>query len=69
MDLKNVLDHIVNRMQRAKEKDLRPEIIPSPCECSWQANPSTPLMPGATLQDGLRVIQAAITIVYGKSLH
>jgi hypothetical protein len=27
------------------------------------------LMPGASLQDALRVIQAAIIIVHGRSLH
>jgi hypothetical protein len=96
MDLKNVFDQIVNRMQRAKEKDIRPEITPSPGECTvtipekeapysiilkkyahgvtvntqLAGKPQHQLlMPGASLQDALRVIQAAIIIVYGKSLH
>ena len=34
MDLKNVFDQIVNRMERAKEKEIRPEITPSPGECT-----------------------------------
>ncbi|MGB6064053.1 MAG: hypothetical protein WBG50_04560 [Desulfomonilaceae bacterium] len=96
MDLKNVFDQIVDRMQRAKEKEIRPEITPSPGECtisipekeapysitlkkySHGVTVNTQLagkpqhqllMPGASLQDALRVIQAAIIIVYGKSLH
>ena len=96
MDLKNVFDQIVNRMERAKEKEIRPEIIPSPGECTIAIpEKEAPysitlkkyahgvtvntqladkpqhqiLMPGASLQDALRVIQAAIIIVYGKSLH
>jgi hypothetical protein len=96
MDLKNVFDQIVSRMERAKEKEIRPEITPSPGECAITI-PETEspytitlktyphgvtintelggkpqhqlLMPGATLQDALRVMQAAIIIVYGKSLH
>jgi hypothetical protein len=96
MDLKNVFDQIVNRMERAKEKEIRPEISPSPGECTVAipvkeapysiklkkypngvtintqlgGKPQHQLlMPGATLQDALRVMQAAIIIVYGKSLH
>ena len=96
MDLKNVFDQIVNRMERAKEKEIRPEITPSPGECTISipekespyiitlkkyghgvtintqlaGKPQHQLMmPGASLQDALRVIQAAIIIVYGKSLH
>jgi hypothetical protein len=96
MDLKNLFDRIVARMQRAKEKEIKPEISPSPGECTitipekegsyviilkQYPNGVTLrtqlgdelrhqlLMPGATLQDALRVMQAAIIIVYGKSLH
>ncbi len=96
MDLKNVFDQIVSRMVRAKEKEIRPEISPSPGECTISipekelpysitlkkypngvtintqlgGKPQHQLlMPGATLQDALRVMQAAIIIVYGKSLH
>jgi hypothetical protein len=96
MDLKNVFDQIVNRMERAKDKQIRPEITPSPGECTitipekespysimlkqypngvtvntqLSGKPQHQLlMPGATLQDALRVMQAAIIIVYGKSLH
>ena len=95
-DLKNLFDHIVHRIQHAKEQDVRPEIIPSPGECTitipdkeapyritlkkydhgvtvntqLSGKPQHQLlMPGASLQDALRVIQAAIIIVYGKSLH
>ena len=96
MDLKDVFDEIVKRMQRAKEKEIRPQISPSPGECTIiipekelpysillkeYAHGVTVntqladkpqhqiLMPGASLQDALRVIQAAIIIVHGKSLH
>jgi hypothetical protein len=96
MDLKNVFDQIVNRMERAKEREIRPEITPFPGECTISipekespysitlkkyahgvtvntqlaGKPQHQLMmPGASLQDALRVIQAAIIIVYGKSLH
>jgi len=96
MDLKNVFDQIVNRMQRAKEKEIMPEINPSPGECTITIpEKEAPycitlkkydhgvtvntqvagkpqhqlLMPGATLQDALRVMQADIIIVHGKSLH
>jgi hypothetical protein len=96
MDLRNLFDQIVNRMERAKEKEIRPEITPSPGECTitipekeapyiislkkydhgvtvntqLAGQPQHQLlMPGASLQDALRVIQAAIIIVYGKSLH
>jgi hypothetical protein len=96
MDLKDVFDEIVKRMQRAKEKEIRPQISPSPGECiinipekklpysimlkeyphGVTVNTQVAdkpqhqiLMPGASLQDALRVIQAAIIIVYGKSLH
>jgi hypothetical protein len=96
MDLKNLFDQIVSRMERAKEKEIRPEITPSPGECTitipekekpysitlkkydhgvtvnteLAGKPQHQLMmPGASLQDALRVIQAAIIIVYGKSLH
>ncbi len=34
MDLKDVFDQIVNRMERAKEKEIRPEITPFPGECT-----------------------------------
>jgi len=96
MDLRNLLDQIANRMERAKEKEIRPEFTPSPGECAITIpEKESPysitlkkypngvtvntrlggkpqhqlLMPGATLQDALRVMQAAIIIVYGKSLH
>ena len=96
MDLRNLFDQIVNRMERAKEKEIRPEITPSPGECTitipekeapyaitlkkydsgvtvntqLAGKPQHQLlMPSASLQDALRVIQAAIIIVYGKSLH
>ncbi len=96
MDLRNLFDQIVNRMERAGEKETRPEISPSPGECTitipeeeapysimlkkygsgvtvntqLAGKPQHQLlMPGASLQDALRVIQAAIIIVYGKSLH
>jgi hypothetical protein len=96
MDLKDVFDQIVNRMERAKEKEIRPEITPFPGECTITIPEKEALysirlkkysngvtintqlggkpqhqlmMPGATLQDILRVMQAAIIIVYGKSLH
>ncbi len=96
MDLRNLFDQILNRMERAKEKEIRPEITPSPGECTItipeKEAPYTItlkkydsgvtvntllagkpqhqlLMPSASLQDALRVIQAAIIIVYGKSLH
>jgi hypothetical protein len=96
MDLKDVFDEIVRRMQRAKEKEIRPQISPSPGECiinipekelpysimlkeyphgvtvntQLADKPQHQiLMPGASLQDALRVIQAAIIIVHGKSLH
>ena len=96
MDLRNLFDQIVNRMERAKDKEIRPEITPSPGECTITiTEKGAPyritlkkydsgvtvntelagkpqhqlLMPGASLQDALRVIQAAIIIVYGKSLH
>jgi hypothetical protein len=96
MDLKDLFDQIVNRMERAKEKEVRPEITPSPGECTIAIpEKEAPyritlkdypngvtintqlggkpqhqlLMPGASLQDALRVMQAAIIIVYGKSLH
>jgi hypothetical protein len=96
MDLKDVFDEIVRRMQRAKEKEIRPQISPSPGECiiiiPGKESPYSImlkeyphgvtvntqladkpqhqiLMPGASLQDALRVIQAAIIIVHGKSLH
>ena len=96
MDLRNLFDQIVNRMERAKEKEIKPEITPSPGECTitipdkeapyritlkkydhgvtvntqLSGKPQHQLlMPGASLQDALRVMQAAIIIVYGKSLH
>jgi hypothetical protein len=96
MDLRNLFDQILNRMERAKEKEIRPEITPSPGECTitipeeeapysitlkkydsgvtvnteLAGKPQHELlMPGASLQDALRVIQASIIIVYGKSLH
>ena len=96
MDLRNLFDQIVNRMERAKEKEIKPEITPSPGECTISIpDKESPysitlkkydhgvtvntqlagkpqhqlMMPGAGLQDVLRVIQAAIIIVYGKSLH
>ncbi|MGO9569687.1 MAG: hypothetical protein ACLP5H_19320 [Desulfomonilaceae bacterium] len=96
MDLRNLFDQIVNRMERAKENEIKPEITPSPGECTISIpEKESPysitlkkypngvtintqlggkpqhqlLMPGATLQDALRVMQAAIIIVYGKSLH
>jgi hypothetical protein len=96
MDLKNVFDQIFNRMQRAKEKEIKPEITPSPGECTitipekeapysimlkkypngvtinsqLAGKPQHQLlMPGASLRDALRVMQAAVIIVYGKSLH
>ena len=96
MDLRNLFDQILNRMERAKEKEIKPEITPSPGECTIsipeKESPYTItlkkydhgvtvntqlagkpqhqlMMPGASLQDALRVIQAAIIIVYGKSLH
>jgi hypothetical protein len=96
MDLKDLFDRIVKRMERAKAKAIRPEITPSPGECTItipvKESPYSItlkqypngvtintrlgdeprhqlLMPGATLQDALRVMQAAIIIVYGKSLH
>ncbi len=96
MDLRNLFDQIVNRMERAKEKEIKPEITPFPGECTITIpEKEAPysitlkkypngvtvntqlggrpqhqlLMPGATLQDALRVMQAAIIIVYGKSLH
>jgi hypothetical protein len=96
MDLRNLFDQILNRMERAKDKEIRPEITPSPGECTitipekeapcsitlkkydsgvtvntlLAGKPQHQLlMPGASLQDALRVIQAAIIIVYGKSLH
>ncbi len=96
MDLRNLFDQILNRMERAKEKEIRPEITPSPGECTiaipekeapysitlktydhgvtvntqLAGQPQHQLlMPGASLQDALRVMQAAIIIVYGKSLH
>jgi len=92
----NLFDRIINRIQRAKEKGVRPEITTSPGEYIITIpEKETPyriilknyahgvtvntelagqpqhqlLMPGASLQDALRVIQAAIIIVYGKSLH
>jgi hypothetical protein len=94
MDLKNLFDQIVNRMQHPKHKAIRPEIDPSPGECIITIPEEAPftitlknyahgvtintqlagkpqhqlLMPGASLQDALRVIQAAIIIAYGKSL-
>ncbi len=96
MDLRNLFDQIVNRMERAKEREIRPEITPFPGECTitipekeapysitlkkypngvtvntqLRGKPQHQLlMPGATLQDALRVMQAAIIIAYGKSLH
>jgi hypothetical protein len=96
MGLKKLFDQIVIRMQRAKEKEIRPEITTSPGECAitipekgapygitlkkyahgvtisthLAGDPEQQiLMPGASLQDALRVMQAAIIIVYGKSLH
>jgi hypothetical protein len=95
VDLKNLFDQIVNRMQRAREKEIRSEITPCRGECTitipekkapfsitlkkyphgvtvntyLAGEPQRQiLMPGATLQDALRVIPAAIIIVYGKSL-
>ena len=95
-DVKKLFDHIVHRIQHAKERDLRPEITPSPGECTITIpDKEAPyritlkkydhgvtvntqlsdkpqhqlLMPGANLQDALKLIQAAIIIVYGKSLH
>jgi hypothetical protein len=96
MDLKNFFDQTVYKMKRAREKEIRPEITPSPGECTitipekeapysitlkkydggvtvyahLAGKPQHQLLiPGASLQDTLRVIQAAIIIVYGESLH
>jgi hypothetical protein len=96
MDLKDVFDEILKRMQRARDKEIRPEIIRDPGEYSINlSDDKSPyrimlkeyprgvtintllsdrpqhqiLMPGASLNDALRVIQAAIIIAYGKSLH
>lgn len=96
MDLKDVFDEIVKRMQRAREKDIRPEIVrgsgeytinlsedkkpfriglkeyPHGVTVSTQVADKAEhqiLMPGASLNDALRVVQAAIIIAYGKSLH
>jgi hypothetical protein len=96
IDVKSLFSEIVSRLEQAKEKGLRPEIIPSPKEYNIriQEGDSThamklkeeekgvaidtfladrpqhhAIMPEASLNDALKVIQAAIIIAYGKSLH
>ncbi|HMK37507.1 MAG TPA: hypothetical protein VK463_20715 [Desulfomonilaceae bacterium] len=98
MYLKELFDELVKRLQNAKQKDLRPEIIRVQGEPEYNiripggksifevvlkeyrngitisTNSSEKaiqqvMMPDATLQDALRVVQSAIIIVYGKSLH
>jgi len=96
MDLKDVFDEIVKRLQRAREKEIRPEIVRDAGEYTINLSDDKKpyrillkeyphgvtvstqradkpehqiLMPGASLNDALRVIQAAIIIAYGKSVH